>query len=99
MRRDVSHAPVHDVQNPRFLHEYATTNESPQPASKVSEAVLEDAAASVRLELLDDEVRQAAGLFGSLEEGRPVLLDEPVQQRLVGPASLVAVSTRSRRAR
>jgi hypothetical protein len=54
--------------------------------------------ASVRLELLDDEVRQAARLLGSLEEDRPVLLDELVQQRLVGPATLVAVSTRSRRA-
>jgi hypothetical protein len=65
----------------------------------MSEAVLEHAAAQVRLELLDDEVRQTAGLFGSLEEGRPVLLDELVQPRLVGSATLVAVSTRSRRAR
>jgi hypothetical protein len=34
-----------------------------------AEAVLEDAAAWVRLELLDDEVRQAAGLHGSPEDG------------------------------
>jgi hypothetical protein len=65
----------------------------------VGEAVLEHAAAQVRLELLDDEVGQAAGLVGALEEARPVLLDELVQQRLVGPATLVAVSARSRRAR
>lgn len=52
----------------------------------------------VRLELFDDEVRHATGLLGALEEGRPVLLDELVQPRLVGPAMLIAVSTRSRRA-
>jgi hypothetical protein len=37
--------------------------------------VLDHAAAQVRLELLDDEVRQTAGLLGSLEEGRPPTLD------------------------
>jgi hypothetical protein len=34
------------------------------PAREVSEAVLEDAAMQVRLELVDDEVGQAAGLLG-----------------------------------
>jgi hypothetical protein len=48
-------------------------------ASKVGEAMLEDAAAQVCLELFDDEVRQAAGWLGPLDEGRPVLLDELVQ--------------------
>ena len=61
--------------------------------------MLEDAAAQVCLELFDHEVRQAAGLLGPLEEGRPVLLDQLVRQRLLGTARLVAVSTWSRRAR
>jgi hypothetical protein len=101
MRGDIGHAPAEArwAKPSTLAGKRHDQRLSTLPASKVGETVLEHAAAQVRLELLDDEVRQAAGLLGSLEEGRPVLLDELVQPRLVGPATLVAVSTRSRRAR
>ena len=64
----------------------------------MSETVLEDAAAQVGLELFDHELGQASGLLGALEKLRPVLLDQPVEQRLLGLATLVAVEPGARRA-
>jgi hypothetical protein len=57
----------------------------------VGEAVLEDATAQVRLELVNHELGQTTGLLGSLAEGRPMLLDQLVEQGLLGAAALVAV--------
>jgi hypothetical protein len=68
-------------------------------AREVSEAVLENAATQVRLELVDDELRQAAGLLGSLAEARPVLGDDLVEQRLLWLTALVAVSALCRACR
>ena len=48
------------------------------------ETVLEDAAAEVRLELIDDELRQTALELGSLAEARPVAGDDLVEQGLLG---------------
>jgi hypothetical protein len=60
----------------------------------VNDPVFGEPAAQIRLELVDDELGQAACCLGSLEEGRPVLLDDPVQERLLGSSTLVAVSPR-----
>lgn len=61
----------------------------------MSEAVLEDAAAQVRLELVDDELGQATNLLGALAELRPVLLDQLVEQGLLWPTALVPVGPRA----
>jgi hypothetical protein len=57
----------------------------------VGEAVLENAAAQVRFELVQHEPGQTTGLLGSLAEGRPMLLDQLVEQGLLGTVALVAV--------
>ena len=56
------------------------------------EAVLEDAAAQVRLELVDDELGQATSLLGARAKARPVLRDDLVEQGLLRLTALVAVS-------
>ena len=59
------------------------------------QAVLEDAAAQVLLELPHHELRQTAALLlRALHEARPVLAHELVQQCLFRPPTLVAVRTR-----
>lgn len=52
--------------------------------------MLEDPAAQVSLDLVDDEARQSAGILGPLAERRPVRRDYPMQQRGLGPPALVA---------
>jgi len=39
--------------------------------------------------------RQPTRLFGALDERRPVLLDDPIQDGLLGPVPLVAVGLRA----
>ena len=59
------------------------------------QAVLEDPATQMLLELPHDEQRQpAALLLRSLQKARPVLAHELVEQRLFRPPTLVAVRTR-----
>lgn len=50
-------------------------------AREVSDAVLEHAATQVRLELVDDELRHATGLLGSLAEARPMRGDDLLEQQ------------------
>lgn len=60
-------------------------------AREVSDAVLENPATQVRLELLDDELGQSAGLLGLLAAARPILGDDLVEQRRLWLTALVAV--------
>ena len=62
-------------------------------AAEVDEAVLEDSASSIFVELANDEARQAALRFGALEEGGPVLLYHLVEERLFRASSLVAIGS------
>jgi len=62
-------------------------------ARELHEAVLEEATAQVLVELTHDEGGEAALFLGALEEARPVLADELVQQRLLGATALVAVGS------
>ena len=62
-------------------------------ARELDEAVLEEATAQVLVELTHDEGGEAALFLGALEEARPVLADELVQQRLLGATALVAVGS------
>ena len=57
----------------------------------MGEAVLEDATAQIRLELVEHEFGQTAGLLRSLAEARPMLLDQLIEQSLLGSTALVAV--------
>jgi hypothetical protein len=57
----------------------------------VSEAVLENPATQVCLEFVDHELGQPACLLGPLTEGRPVLLDQLVEQALLGSTTLIPV--------
>jgi len=57
----------------------------------VIQTVVENAAAQIRLELVGHELGQPACLLGPLTEGRPVLLDQLVEQALLGPTALVPV--------
>ena len=66
-------------------------------AHEAHDAVLELAAAQVLVEVAHDEARQAALLLGALEEPRPVLAHQHVQQRVFGTAARVAVGSRGER--
>jgi hypothetical protein len=61
--------------------------------------MLENAATQISLELVDDELRQAASLLGSLAEARPVLGDNLAEQRLLWLTALIAVSALRRACR
>jgi hypothetical protein len=61
-------------------------------ACEERETVLEDATAKVRLEFVDDELRQTALELGSLAKAWPIAGDDLVQQGLLGLAALVAVA-------
>ena len=88
--------PRHDGQKPRRLQLKAHTLVVPAPgAFQMHQAVLEDAAAQVLLELPHHELRQpAASLLRPLHEARPVLAHELVEERLVRPPTRVAVRAR-----
>jgi len=59
----------------------------PAPAAREPhDAVLEPTAAKVLVEVAHDEARQTSLLLGALEEARPVLAHEGVEQRVLGLA-------------
>jgi len=60
-------------------------------ACESHQAVLENAAALVLLELAHDEAGQASLFLDLFQEVRPVRLDDLVQDAFFGPAALVAV--------
>src|SRR5690606_11975134 len=66
-------------------------------ARQVHEAVLEHAAAQILFEVAHDEARQPAMCLGALQKQRPVLANEPIEQRRLRLAPGVAI--RPRRAR
>jgi hypothetical protein len=66
-------------------------------AGELDTAVLEQAAAQVLLEVADHEARQAALLLGALDEPRPVLAHQRVQQRLLRASPHIPVRTAARR--
>ena len=63
-------------------------------ASEVDEAVLEEAALEVGLELTNHEAREASVGFGLLEEPRPMGLHHPMQAGLFRTPPRVAVRAR-----
>ncbi len=59
-------------------------------AGQSQKAVFEDAAAQVLVDFLRRELRQAPCFFGSLTEGRPVLLHDLVKSRVLRASTLGA---------
>ncbi|MFT5358264.1 MAG: hypothetical protein ACI9KE_005502 [Polyangiales bacterium] len=87
--------PRHDGQNPRHLHEKPTTISWPHPRPReLDEAVLQNPASQIRIELFVDELRRAALGFGALAKSRPVLAHQRLQERIFRSPRRVAIAAR-----
>jgi hypothetical protein len=63
-------------------------------ARELDEAVLQNPATQIRIELFFHELRQAALGFGALAESRPVLTDECIEERVFRTSWRVAIAAR-----
>jgi hypothetical protein len=98
---EVGHAPAEagGAEPAALARERHNPRMATAPTRKVSEAVLEQAAAQVGVELVDDKLRQTPRFLGPGAEARPVALEQLVEKGLVRTAALVAVQASSRRRR
>ncbi|MFT5357182.1 MAG: hypothetical protein ACI9KE_004415 [Polyangiales bacterium] len=61
-------------------------------ARELDEAVLQNPASQIRIELFLDELQQAALRFGAFAESRPVLAYQRMQERVFRSSRRVAIA-------
>ncbi|MFT5357825.1 MAG: hypothetical protein ACI9KE_005062 [Polyangiales bacterium] len=72
-------------------HHYLMTASA---ARELDEAVLQNPATQIRIELFLHELRQTALGFGALAESRPVIAHQRMQERVFGTSRRVAIGAR-----